>query len=155
MLLAKAKFGYGKVFTPEEQEQIRAAVLIDNEMIKFSDSGEFETWYNHWVVDIHALPFKAIDSHFDAIKIANPMLTAALQSITENRQTVVNQRVNVAVPGFGLMAIREVEVRTDLCTEELQRELNRGWQILAICPQPDQRRPDYVLGRPQTSDNGD
>ena len=33
MLLAKAKFGYGKAFTTEEQEQIRAAVLIDSEMM--------------------------------------------------------------------------------------------------------------------------
>ena len=61
--------------------------------------------------------------------------------------TVVNERCNVTVPGIGLMAIREVCVELDLCTDRLQSLLDEGWRILAICPQPDQRRPDYVLGR--------
>lgn len=58
-----------------------------------------------------------------------------------------NSRVNVHVPNFGMMQIQHVKVENDLCTEALQRELEGGWRILAICPQPDQRRPDYVLGR--------
>lgn len=62
---------------------------------------------------------------------------------------VVNERCNVVVPGLGLMEIREVCVENDFCTEMLQQRLNEGWRILAICVQPDQRRPDYVLGRNQ------
>lgn len=61
-------------------------------------------------------------------------------------QTRLNERVNVAVPDLGLLQMRRVAVRTDCCTEALQLDLDRGWRILAICPQPDQRRPDYVLG---------
>lgn len=57
-----------------------------------------------------------------------------------------NERVNVAIPGLGLLAMRYVRVVTNYCTEELQRELDAGWKLLAICPQPDQRRPDYILG---------
>lgn len=63
------------------------------------------------------------------------------------RPVQINQRVNVAVPGLGLMLIDEVRVCTNYCTDSLQDELREGWHILAICPQPDQRRPDYVLGR--------
>ena len=36
---------------------------------------------------------------------------------------------------------------SDACTDELQGALRDGWRIIAVCPQPSQRRPDYVLGR--------
>jgi len=58
-----------------------------------------------------------------------------------------NERVQVHVPGLGLLLINEVVVETDLCTEKLQNLLNDGWRIIAACPQPNQRRPDYVLGK--------
>jgi hypothetical protein len=49
-------------------------------------------------------------------------------------------------------------VQTDLCTDSLRGYLEDGWHILAICPQPKQRRPDYVLGKgatpPQQSYSG-
>lgn len=60
----------------------------------------------------------------------------------------VNNRVDVHVPGNALLSIEEVIVENDLCTEELSRLMTQdGWRIVAVCPQPDQRRPDYVLGR--------
>lgn len=57
---------------------------------------------------------------------------------------------NVSVGGLGLLIIDTVKVEVDLCTEALQQELNKGWRIVAICVQPDQRRPDYILGRTMT-----
>lgn len=59
----------------------------------------------------------------------------------------VNPRVNVHVPGMELLAIDEVDVMYDICTDQLNDRLGEGWRIIAACPQPDQRRPDYVLGR--------
>lgn len=69
--------------------------------------------------------------------------------------TYINNKLDVHVPGNALLTIDEVQVFNDLCTEELQGLLEDDdggrarspWRILAICPQPDQRRPDYVLGR--------
>jgi len=58
-----------------------------------------------------------------------------------------NARVNVHVPNLGLLLIDEVEVLTSECTHSLHDYLRDGWRILAICPQPDRRRPDYVIGR--------
>lgn len=55
--------------------------------------------------------------------------------------------VYVQVPHIGLLTINEVEVRTDYCTEMLQKDLNDGWRILCVCPPNAQRRPDYILGR--------
>lgn len=68
-----------------------------------------------------------------------------------NAQTL-NAKVNVHVPGLGLLMIDEVEVITNECTHSLQDYLQEGWRILAICPQPDQRRPDYVIGRTKKRD---
>jgi hypothetical protein len=35
----------------------------------------------------------------------------------------------------------------DACTDDVQRHLDEGWKILAVCPPNSQRRPDYILGR--------
>lgn len=55
--------------------------------------------------------------------------------------------VQVHVPNIGLIAMNEVQVLEDACTDRLQRELDEGWSLLAVCPPNAQRRPDYVLGR--------
>lgn len=56
-------------------------------------------------------------------------------------------KVYVQVPHIGLLAIDEVQVIEDACTDSLQRELDRGWRILCVCPPNAARRPDYILGR--------
>lgn len=61
-----------------------------------------------------------------------------------------NQLVNVAVGGSTLH-IDVVKVVEDYCTDQLQTELDSGWRIVAVCVQPNQRRPDYILGK--TNDN--
>lgn len=87
---------------------------------------------------------------------ARPMLELAdslarierrLDHTTVDPATYVNTKVDVHVPGTALLMIDDVTLWPDCCTEELQAQLNDGWRIVAICPQPDQRRPDYILGR--------
>jgi hypothetical protein len=63
------------------------------------------------------------------------------------KQQTFNQRVNVHVGGGLITTYNELKLKEDSCTDELQRELNDGWRIVAVCVQPDQRRPDYILGR--------
>jgi hypothetical protein len=58
-----------------------------------------------------------------------------------------NNKCEVHMPGQALSMYNEVSIQTDLCTDELQTYLNSGWRIIAACPQPDQRRPDYIMGR--------
>lgn len=60
--------------------------------------------------------------------------------------------VQIAVPDMALMYIDTVEVREDMCTDELQGMLDAGWRILAICPPNSARRPDYILGRRKGKD---
>jgi hypothetical protein len=59
--------------------------------------------------------------------------------------------VHVHVPSLGLLEMTEVDNIDDACTDELRRRLEDGWRILAIIPQPSQRRPDYILGRSRRS----
>ena len=67
-------------------------------------------------------------------------------------QTVLNQRVHVAVPGAELLKVDTVHVKENCCTDQLNDLLQNGWRILAVCVQPDQRRPDYVLGKTTKTD---
>lgn len=58
-----------------------------------------------------------------------------------------NSKCDVHVPGLGLMILNETMLLEDSCTDQLQTALDNGWRIVAACPQPDSRRPDYILGR--------
>jgi hypothetical protein len=58
-----------------------------------------------------------------------------------------NSKCNVHVGGGLLVTFNELKLSEDTCTDALQIELNDGWRIVAVCVQPDQRRPDYILGR--------
>lgn len=58
-----------------------------------------------------------------------------------------NEKVEVHVPGNLLMTFNQSMLLSDSCTDALQDQLNAGWRVIAVCPQPDQRRPDYILGR--------
>lgn len=60
--------------------------------------------------------------------------------------------VQITVPDMALIYIDEVTNLDDLCTDELQRYLDEGWRILAVCPPNSQRRPDYILGRRKKQD---
>lgn len=58
-----------------------------------------------------------------------------------------NERVEVHMPGNALLTYNRTLLLEDACTNYLQEQLDDGWRIIAACPQPDQRRPDYILGR--------
>lgn len=70
-----------------------------------------------------------------------------LSSIASDKSVVFNDRCDVHVPGLGLLMYNRVALIEDGCTDKLQEALIDGWRIIAVCPQPDQRRPDYVLGK--------
>lgn len=70
------------------------------------------------------------------------------KNIAENLKVdTLNQKCDVHIGGGLLMTVNETLLLEDSCTDRLQSELNSGWRILAVCVQPDGRRPDYVLGR--------
>jgi hypothetical protein len=62
-------------------------------------------------------------------------------------QGFFNKRCNTVPARNFLNEVNKVKVKENYCTDNLQDELNRGWRILAVCVQPDGKRPDYILGR--------
>ena len=62
------------------------------------------------------------------------------------KEQMFNKKINVHVPGNALLDIEHVILMNNCCTDSLAEKLNEGWRIIAVCPQPDQRRPDYILG---------
>ena len=58
-----------------------------------------------------------------------------------------NQKLNIHVGGGLIVTYNELMLKENICTDVLQSTLNEGWRIIAVCVQPDQRRPDYILGR--------
>lgn len=71
-------------------------------------------------------------------------LNSVLENITKQQ---FNEKCDVHVGGGLIVTYNELMLKEDCCTDELQQELNRGWRIISACVQPDQRRPDYILGR--------
>ena len=58
-----------------------------------------------------------------------------------------NEKCNVHIGGGLIVTFNDLKLCEDACMNNLQKELNNGWRIIACCVQPDQRRPDYILGR--------
>lgn len=71
----------------------------------------------------------------------------ALKSEDPEVRRTAGDTFQIKMPGFDLLTIREVTWRENCCTEEINDMLGEGWVMLAILPQPNHRRPDYILGR--------
>ena len=74
------------------------------------------------------------------------MIEASVSSSVEAIGKLFNEKTSSEQPGPSLLNVNETMLMEDACTDALQENLDNGWRILAVCPQP-QRRPDYVLGR--------
>lgn len=58
-----------------------------------------------------------------------------------------NEKCEVHMPGNALMTFNHTMLLQDACTDALQEAIDAGWRIICAQPMPDQRRPDYILGR--------
>jgi hypothetical protein len=167
MQLAEIELPHDYVFTDEQVELLKSSVFYGGspEFHPETEADNKNSWENYtkntcknyyttFLVDISKVP---LEIPFKVKRrLPNPYLP--LGDIKSNHEHIaINNKVNVAVPNLGLMLIDELDYHVDICTEELARELKKGWRILAICPQPDQRRPDYILGRisKNTDNNSD
>lgn len=96
----------------------------------------------------YASPKEHIKMLYDVkseIDIAS-MIEASVSSSMEAVGKLFNEKTSSEQPGPSLLNVDETLLMEDACTDALQENLDNGWRILAVCPQP-QRRPDYVLGR--------
>lgn len=92
---------------------------------------------------------EALEAGLDqnAVKNMTEFFNGITERIKEIEKTAFNQKCNVHVSNNMLLHFNKTKVEYDCCTDHLNKQLSEGWRIIAVCPQPDQRRPDYVLGR--------
>jgi ethanolamine utilization cobalamin adenosyltransferase len=113
--------------------------------------------WEHHVADIDAVlqyvdnieiikPIRRVSGYEGVLDLADKVINK-LHNLDKMNEQLFNRKVEVHVPGNELLKINDVRLLQDSCTDEVQRYLNDGWRILSICPQPDQRRPDYIMGR--------
>lgn len=77
---------------------------------------------------------------FDAGPDVEDLFKIMADKVTELAPASFNDRCHQHQPNNALFSVAE--------TMLLEA---RGWRIIAVQPQPDQRRPDYILGRPLMS----
>ncbi len=139
MTIAEVRLEYNVKVTDEQLVKLNAAVIYGKPWERDKD-GDVTVWHEK-LVCVELMPR-------DVVFIVNKVVDhPAFESLDRKRNPGFNQKVKVSVPDIGLMKIKHVTVFSDYCTEQVQKEIDRGWCILAICPQPDQRRPDYIMGR--------
>lgn len=115
-----------------------------------ANQNDLDKWDNGWRRFEHGsmveIPIEVLSYYLpcevDAIHHSIP-----LNQMQQRTDAPLNARAQVITPGHALQDYDQVYVEVDCCTDRLQDLLNEGWRLLAICVQPDQRRPDYVLGR--------
>ena len=113
--------------------------------------------WEHHVADIDSVlqyvdnieiikPIRKVSAYEGILDLADKVINK-LHNLEKTNEQLFNRKVEVHVPGNSLLKIDEIEVLQDACTDKVQLHLSKGWRILSVCPQPDQRRPDYILGR--------
>ncbi len=139
--LAKIKFAYGVKFDQEKRQRLKELCF---EAPFNVDSTEETLW-----ADVIMLVEDAMQFGMFEVKEILPYHILTRISDFGMRQTAgpVNETCKVNVAGLGLLTVDTVKLRQDHCTDALQEDLDNGWKIIAICVQPDQRRPDYILGK--------
>lgn len=118
--------------------------IVDSNLL-FTITSDFETDVKYDVIGVLKDAPSLNKNH--ELKILDKLMNLDEKLSLFNKTQQFNTKVGVHISDLGLMNIKEVDVLYDACTDELQRWLDDGWRILAICPQPDSRRPDYVLGK--------
>jgi hypothetical protein len=90
----------------------------------------------------HIKPVFDVKSEVDIASMIEASVSSSVEAIGKR----FNEKCQQEQPGPNLLNVNETLLMEDACTNALQENLENGWRIIAVCPQP-QRRPDYVLGR--------
>lgn len=144
------KLRHGTDLEPDQREKLEA--LVGEPIQRRKDGEGWDTWHTYQAdlrKLLQVLPARSIElegpgpGDLADLEEAIQRLAAKVEAISP----AFNEKVQVVVPGLGLLEVREVTVLYEQCTDMVQDYLDDGWSILAVCPQPDQRRPDYIMGR--------
>lgn len=152
-MIAEFRFDYNGPKATKENLKLLQSLVREN-VREWQEKDNDSYIYGHFTGDLNAVIKAFPGSHI--VIITSDLTPSTWEEILmrldriETRigpvPTTHNEHVRVIVPDLGLLYMRYVEVLEDCCTRDLQSHLNRGWRILAVCPQAS-RRPDYIIGR--------
>jgi hypothetical protein len=159
LILAAVEFGHQKVWTKEEQEALAEVSLTEPKF--YSDSmPQYLGQLQYGCEIIMSLSKAAQFGEYKVLRYVGKAISQEMDGFQDQlvkmsgkAEPTLNQRLQVVVPSLGVLALNQVRVCVDMCTNALQAELDDGWRIVAVCPQPDQRRPDYILGRSSNTEH--
>lgn len=157
MFLANISIGYDsreklKNLSPEDQETF--AQLFPKWAKSRKEDGTYPFLYGEHFADDAAVQWlcnRDIEVHIHRLK---GLTGIGGVSFRDHQQVAAASAaaVHVHVPNVALQSYNEVQLLEDCCTDELQRQLDEGWRIIAVCPPNSTRRPDYILGRSKRVD---
>lgn len=158
-------YAYYKDYIKRREALADIAPVLGIELEPLAEAPEDENAYNSYkILDrsdfvvnketllqlaVNNVEFKVVGSVKVAINIQEAFEEVENRqvNIMEGTSTVYNNKCDVHMPGNMLAMYNDVLLLEDSCTDALQAALCSGWRIIAACPQPDKRRPDYILGR--------
>lgn len=151
-MIAEIEIGYSARDVVNKWERPKWEAMRENLMCLklpvWQEDKERPTWYHYGE---HTLA----DLDTDGIELGREGIEFTIRKF-KNTYKVANpnthHHLHIAIPNIGLLVIDEVRVEEDSCTDQLQRRLDEGWRIIAVCPPNGTRRPDYVLGRSKHKD---
>lgn len=115
-------------------------------------SSQFESCFD--ICKIVNIIDAQIETQLDFIDLDALADRISLSLVSKTGSNLFNNKLNIHQPSSPLMTYNSFTVLTDCCTEHLQNEfINNGYRVVAVCPQPDQRRPDYIVGKYIPKDN--
>jgi hypothetical protein len=144
-----------KALLPDDKGKIQKELVFATEFVELETTKEylcdlelFLSLHPGLKIEVRGLPKTPEINYSNVIEqilAIQEKFESALKGF--DKQIEFNQKCDVHISNLGLLNINQVGYATDYCTEALQDILNKGWRLLAVCVQPDGRRPDYVFGR--------
>ena len=107
------------------------------------------------IVDRIEIPYKQkvlsdtdnIENTMKLIQQSVTLFEKQMEGLKEISSHHYNLKCNSPLADNYLMSVNQTMLLEDCCSDYLQKHLLEGWRIISICNQPNQRRPDYILGK--------
>lgn len=89
----------------------------------------------------------SVSNTLEMIETHTKLMQKQFEQLAKFSEQTFNDKCNVSITNDFLTQVNQTMLLEDACTDYLQECLSLGWRIISVTPQPNQRRPDYVLGK--------
>lgn len=136
---------YNKLFEMDDAFFVQKP---EHKWIKDDNGKPTNKGYTGFVFYINEL--SSIDRALYKYSVFSPVETLEMMGGAKiNTDNVVEaiKRNQIMLPNNLMLEMKELMVSTNACTNEINECLKQDWKLIAILPQHNQARPDYILGK--------